>query len=102
MSDRRQGCANAFREIRRVIGRLRNLVDQGSSPQFVEWQRRVHPARVVKVTIDQPVEEMPDIKSSGPAGSVRVAYDVDRAAVTQQMIPLRPIREFVDPGQIDQ
>jgi len=44
--------------MRRVIGRLRSLIDQGSSPQFVEWQRRVHPAGVIEVTIDQTVEEM--------------------------------------------
>src|SRR6266478_8766600 len=45
---------------------------------------------------------MPDIEPADPAGGVRVAHDVDGAAVAQQMIPLRPISEFVDPRQIDQ
>src|SRR5262249_51718714 len=79
-----------------------SLIDQGSSPQFVEWQRRVHPAGVIEVTIDQTVEEMPDVEPADPAGSVCVAHDVDRAAVSQQMIPLRPFGEFVDAVQIHQ
>src|SRR5262245_59734121 len=68
--DRRQGCANALRKIRCVIGHLRSPVDQGSSPQFIEWQRRVHPAGVVEVTIDETVEEMPDIEPADSAGRV--------------------------------
>src|SRR5262249_443997 len=100
--DRRQRCTNALGKIRRIIGRLRSLVDQGSPPQFVEWQRRVHPAGVVELTVDQAVEEMPDIESADPASGVCVAHDVDRAAVAQQMIEFRSIGEFVDPRQIDQ
>jgi hypothetical protein len=33
---------------------------------------------------------------------IRVTYDVDRAAIAQQVVKLRAIREFVDPGQIDE
>jgi hypothetical protein len=54
VSDRRQGCANALRKIRRIIGRLRSLVDQGSPPQFVEWQRRIHTAGVIEVMSIKP------------------------------------------------
>jgi hypothetical protein len=50
VSDRRQGCANALRKIRRIVGRLRSLVDQGSPPQFVEWKRGIHTAGVIEVT----------------------------------------------------
>ena len=57
---------------------------------------------MVEVTVDQPVEEMPDIEPAEPAGGVCVAHDVDRADVAQQMIPLRPFGEFVDAVQIDQ
>jgi len=70
VGDRRQGCANALREIRRIIGRLRSLVDQGSPPQLVERQRRIHPAGVIKVTVDQTVQEMPDIEAADPAGGI--------------------------------
>ena len=35
------------------LGRLRGLVDQGASPQFVKRQRRVHPARVVEVAVER-------------------------------------------------
>src|SRR2546430_3826528 len=37
---------------------------------------------------------MPDIEPADPASGVRVAHDVDGAAVAQQMIPLRPISEL--------
>ena len=37
-----------------------------------------------------------------PAGGIRVANDVDRAAVRQQVVELRLIRELVDPFEIDQ
>ena len=39
--DRRQGCANALREIGRAIGRLRGLVDKGASPQLVEGLKKI-------------------------------------------------------------
>src|SRR5215831_9018406 len=45
---------------------------------------------------------MPAVEPADPAGSVCVPHDVDRAAVSQQMIPLRPFGEFVDAAQIHQ
>src|SRR5262249_25651611 len=81
--------------------RLGVLIDQRASPQFVQRQRRVHPPRVVEVAVDQPVDKMADIEPPVPPGSVRVANDIDRAAVGQQIVELRPIGKFVDPRQID-
>ena len=52
----RQRCTNAIGKIWRIIGHLRNLVDQGSLPQFVERQRGVHPTRVVEIAVDQAFE----------------------------------------------
>src|SRR5215475_4500044 len=46
---RRQGGSNAPRKIRRSLGRVRGLVDQGAPPEFIEWQRCVDPARFVEV-----------------------------------------------------
>ena len=90
------------REIGRAVGRLRRLVDERAPPQFVERQRRVDPARVVEVAVDQAVEEMADVEPALPAGGVGIADDVDRAAVAQQMIPLRAVGELVDPLEVDQ
>ena len=81
---------------------MRGLVDQGAPPQFVKRQRSVYPAGVVEVVIYQPIEEMTDVKPANPSGSVHVAYDVDRAAVAQRVIELRPIGELIDPRQVDQ
>src|SRR5918997_1959004 len=100
--DRRQGCSNPLREIRCAIGSLRGLVDQGALPQFDKRQGRVDPARVVKVAVDQTIEEMADVEPALPAGGIRVTYDVDRAAIAQQVVKFWTIREFVDPGQIDE
>src|ERR1700716_3289153 len=100
--DRRHGCANALREIGCIIGRLRGLVNQRASPQLVKWQRRVHPARMVEVAVDQAVEEMTDVEPAFPAGGVQIANDIDRAAVAEQMIELRPICKLVDPLEVDQ
>src|ERR1700682_4317365 len=69
---RRQGCSNALREIGRAIGCLRGLVNQRATPQLVKWQRCIDPARIIEVTIDQAVEQMPDVEAAGPAGGVRV------------------------------
>ena len=85
-----------------AIGRLRGIVDQGAPAQLLERQRRIHPARVIEVAVDQPVEEMADVEPAFPAGGVGVANDVDRAAVAQQVIELRPIGELVDPREVDQ
>jgi hypothetical protein len=45
---------------------------------------------------------MTDVKLANPSDSVHVAHDVDRAAIAQQVIELRPIGEFADPRQVDQ
>src|SRR5215510_14219966 len=45
---------------------------------------------------------MADIKPAGPAGGVGIAHDVDRAAILEQVIELGPLREFVNPLQVDQ
>ncbi len=77
--------------------RLRRLVDQRAPPQLVERQRRVDPARVIEIAVEQTVEEMANVEPAGPAGGIRVAHDVDRAAVGQQVIELRLIGQLVDP-----
>ena len=102
MRHRRQGCSNALREIGRAIGRLRGLVNQRTTLQFVKRQRRINPARIIKVAIEQTVEQMPDVEAADPAGGVGISHDVDGAAVGQQVIELRPIGEFVDPRQVNQ
>ena len=56
---------------------------------------------MTQVAVDQTVEEMANIESALSAGGVRVAYDVDRAAVGQQIVELGVIGELVDPFQID-
>src|ERR1700730_6524983 len=89
--DGRQGYPNALREIRRAIGRLRGLVDQRASTQFVKRQRRIHPARIIEVAVDQAVEQVADVETADSAGGVRITHDVDGAAVGQQMIELRTI-----------
>src|SRR3974377_474698 len=98
----RYRCANAVGEIRRIIGRLRNLVDEGTSPQFFERQIRVHPTGVVEIAVDQPIERMANVELAGSTGGVRITYDVDRAAIGQQMIELRPVGKFIDPLEINQ
>src|SRR5688572_8555849 len=45
---------------------------------------------------------MADVEPALPTGSVRVTYDVDRAAIAQQVVELWVIGEFVDPSEIDQ
>jgi hypothetical protein len=57
---------------------------------------------MIQVAVDQTVEEMANIESALSAGGVRVAYDVDRAAVRQQIVELGVIGELVDPFQIDE
>ena len=78
---------------------MRRLVDQGAPPQLVKRQRRVDPAGGVEVAVYQPVEDMTNVKPPRPSSSIRVADDVDRAAVAQQVIELRPIGELIDPGE---
>src|SRR5215510_11276898 len=55
---------------------------------------------MIQVAVDQAVEEMANVEPALPAGGVRVAYDVDRAAVGQQVIELGVIGELVDPCEI--
>ena len=98
----RQGCSNALWEIGCSLGSVRGLVDQGAPPEFTEWQRCVEPARFVEVRIDQAVEVMADVDPAAPTGGVRIAYNVNRAAVGQQVVELGLVGEFVDSLQIDQ
>src|SRR6516162_4367228 len=56
---------------------------------------------MTQVAVDQTVEEMANIESALSAGGVRIAYDVDRAAVGQHIVELGVIGELVDPFQID-
>src|SRR6476660_4852098 len=56
---------------------------------------------MIKVAVDQPVEQMANVELAGSTGGICITYDVDRAAVGQQMIELRPIGEFVDALQVD-
>src|SRR5215470_23980 len=61
------------------------------------------PASRRRTDSDRPaVEELAEIKPAGPAGDVGIAHDVDRAAVLEQVIELGPLREFVNPLQVDQ
>src|SRR5215475_5167439 len=99
---RRNGCTNSLGEIGCVIGGVRRLVDQGAPSQLVKRQRRVYPAGGVEVAVYQTVEDMTNVKPPDPSSSIRVADDVDRAAVAQQVIELRPIGELIDPGEVDQ
>ena len=97
-----QGCANPLGEIWSVIGSQRGVVDLGTPAQFFKRQCLVHQARAVKIAIDEAVEQMLDVKLADSAGCVCVAHDVDRAAITQQMVKLCVISEFIDSIQIDQ
>src|SRR6476469_6572690 len=100
--DRRPACANAIREIGCSVGRLRGRIDQRAPAQLVEWQRRVDPARVVKVAVDEAIAEMADLEPALPACGIQVANDVDRAAVAQDMIPFWPVGKLVDPLEVHQ
>ena len=75
----------------------RCLVDKGAAAELVERQRRVNSARMVEIAVDETVEQMADVEPSSSAGRVCVTYDVDRAAVAQQMIEFRLIGELIDP-----
>src|SRR5215467_12960495 len=96
-SRKRQGNAYALGEIRSVVGSQRGLVDSGTPAQFVKRQSIVDQSCAIDIAIDEAVEEMTDIKSPDSPGPVRVAHDVDRAAVAQQRVKLRVISELVDP-----
>src|SRR6185312_6796819 len=98
----RQRRANAIGEIRRAASRLRDVINEGTPPQFFEWQIRIHPTGMIKITVDQPVEQMANVELAGATGGICVMYDVDRAAIGQQMIEFRPIGKFVDPLKINQ
>ena len=98
----RQRRANAIGEIRCLVGRLRNVINEGTPPQLLERQIRVHPTGMIEITVDQPIEQMTNVELAGSAGGIRITYDVDRAAVGQEMVELWPIGKFVDPFEINQ
>src|SRR6516165_11816645 len=52
--------------------------------------------------IDQAVEIMADVDPAATTSGVRIAYNVDRAAVGQQVVEFGLVGEFVDSLQIDQ
>src|SRR5690606_33903519 len=100
--NRREGRADAFREIGCILGLARSFVDPRAPAQFTKRQRRVDPARAVEIGVDETVEYVADRDTSDPAGGVRVTYDVDRTAVGQQVIELGPLGQLVDPLKIDE
>src|SRR5262245_36279805 len=55
---------------------------------------------MIEIAVYQSVEEMTDVEPALPTRGVRVAYDVNRATVAQQMIELRPIGQLIDPLQV--
>src|SRR5947209_18727359 len=57
---------------------------------------------MIEVAVDQSVEKMADVESSGPANRVGITNDVNRAAVAQQVIELRMIGKLVDAREVDQ
>src|SRR5262245_10272560 len=96
-SRKRQRGANALGETRSVVGGKRGVIDSRTPAQLVKRQGVVDQSRAINITVNETVEEMTDIKSADSAGSVRVAHDVDRTTVAQQMVKFRVISEFVDP-----
>ena len=88
-------------EIRRTIGGSCCLVNKRTAAEIVERQRRVNSAGMVEIAIDETIEQVADVEPSSSAGRVRVTYDVDRAAVAQQMIRFRLIGQLVDPRQVN-
>src|SRR5215471_10424876 len=99
-SRNRQGCANALGEIRGVVGSLRGLIDPRTPAQLVKRQDVVDQSCAIDIAIDEAVQKMTDIKSADPASGVRVAHDVDRATVAQQVVKLWVISKFVDSIQV--
>src|SRR5215831_7322394 len=98
---RRNHRANSLREIRSVIRRLRRVVDPRTWAQLLERQIRIYQAHAVEIAIDKTVDEMAQIDAPRLAGDPRIADDVDRAIVRQQMVEFRPIRKLVDSMQVD-
>src|SRR3974390_3869596 len=80
--------ANAVGKIRRFIGRLRNFVDEGTSPQFFERQVRVHPTGVVEIAVDQPIEQMTNVKRTGSTGGICITDNVCRAPIGHRPIQI--------------
>src|SRR5262245_12085504 len=92
----RQGFANALREILRVPGGLRGLVDVRTPAQFFKRQARIQDAGAIEIAIGEPGKQVADIKSADAAGEVCIAHDIDRAVVAEQMVKLGSIRKFID------
>ena len=45
---------------------------------------------------------MAEIEPTDPSGGVRVAHDVDRAAVGEEVVPLGPVGKLIDALHVDQ
>ena len=56
---------------------------------------------MVKIAIDQAVEQVADIEPPLPACGVGVADNIDGAAIGQQVIEFRRVGKLVNPVQID-
>ncbi len=78
------------------FGCLHRRVDPRAPPHFREGKRRVQQPNIVEIPVDPAVEVMPEIEVAAAADQVRIAHDVDRAAVAQQVIELRAVGELVD------
>ena len=88
--------SNTVREIGRVVGVLHRFVYTGAAAKLVEGQVRLDRARGVHVAINETIEEVPNVKAARRADAAGITNDVYRAAIAEQMIPLRTICDFID------
>ena len=76
--------------------------DSRSSAQFVKWQRPFDQPFVVKIAVDQAIEDKATVEARLPPRCLGIAHDIRGATVAQQMVVLGMIREFVDLRDVDQ
>jgi hypothetical protein len=63
---------------------LRRCTDSRTPTQLVERKIALHHVRRADIAVDEAVEQMAEIESVDPPGGVRIAHDVDRAAVVNR------------------
>ena len=97
----RHARADAIGKIGRVVFLCHHLIEMGAPAQLVKRQVRLDRASRVHVAVDKAVEKMPDVEPARRTNLVRVADDVDGAAVAEEIVPLRVIGEFVDSLQVN-